>query len=694
MSLSSDAPMNLMQPWREINSHQCIRDRLDQVFGIRGKDEQIEVLYRLMVEKKDTVLLAKTGFGKSILFQAPSMLSCGTVTIVLLPLLALQAEQQERLKSIGGRPFVLNGETNSKANREIIRVGQYTHILTSPEIAISVDFNRDILRDPGFSSRIALFAVDELHLVQQWGREFRPDYMNIAIIRKRMPANVPMLGVTATMNPKLLKEIVKSAGFNLDVSIISTPLDRPEIFIQVQPMLYSATSMQDLAFLVQGQSQNMLDYENIPKSIVFMESVAQIEKACRLLRGWISRLNYPALAGSWIQPFFSAMAQHDKDRIAEAFSKPQQDCKSVRILVSTDAYGLGIDNLDVVRIVQYDIPENLEVLYQRAGRAMRSGGQQAFFLMIVKPALIGDKSKVTDIDLSQAEQKRVQQRANLSTGLYNLINATRCLRSIILESFDAIDARPATRSTPALCCSFCNPDKGLVVHYDGTGCDVLAGSVAKIVENQLRDWRKARASTVLQGRFKHYDTALLMDKSLATIVRHSPSIDRVKELRAFVGFGWAGHGKYSHEILDVLRSSNTIVTEALEEKKRKQEELSQKVREEARKRVQEHTRNAQEYTKRLQGYTQSTNESSQRSADVIQKALESLECSREILQATKENLPPASSQDKPEGISGSISQNSRKRKSREIPQDHRQPLAPVVRSRNGRIIKPSAKMLQ
>ena len=163
MSLPSDTLTNSMQPWREINSHQCIRDRLHQVFGIHGKDKQVEVLYRLMVEKKDTVLLAKTGFGKSILFQAPSMLSCDdTVTIILLLLLALQAEQQEKLQSLGGRPFVLNGETNSKANRETIRLGQYIHILKSPEI---VEFNCEILRDPGFSSRIALFAVDELHLV-------------------------------------------------------------------------------------------------------------------------------------------------------------------------------------------------------------------------------------------------------------------------------------------------------------------------------------------------------------------------------------------------------------------------------------------------------------------------------------------------------------------------------------------------
>ena len=107
------------------NSHTSIRHHLYRIFGIHGREKQIEVLYRLIVEKRDTILLAKTGFGKSIVFQAPSMLGCdGGVAIILLPLLALQVEQEQNLKSISGRPFVLNGDTNSRANRERIRRGQ------------------------------------------------------------------------------------------------------------------------------------------------------------------------------------------------------------------------------------------------------------------------------------------------------------------------------------------------------------------------------------------------------------------------------------------------------------------------------------------------------------------------------------------------------------------------------------------
>ena len=684
------------------NSHASIRHRLYQVFGIHGREKQIEVLYRLMVEKRDTILLAKTGFGKSIVFQAPSMLGCdGGVAIILLPLLALQVEQEQNLKSISGRPFVLNGDTNSRANRERIRRGQYTHILTSPEIAITSEFNREVLRDSYFSSRIVLFAVDELHLVEHWGREFRPDYMNIAVIRSRMPANVPLLGVTATMNPRLLGEITASAGFNSDVEVIRTPLDRPEIFIQVQSMLHTATSMRDLAFLVEGHSHGALDYNNIPKTIMFMESILQIQKACRLLRSWISMLNYPASASSWVQPFFSAMAQHDKDRIAKASSRPSSDCKTIRILVCTDAYGLGIDNPDVERVVQYGTPERIEVLYQRAGRAMRSARQQAFFLMLFKPTLVGSRAKATDATSSQSEQKQFQRRAGLSPCLYSLINPSRCLRSTILEFFHAVDAKPATRDTSGLCCSFCNPGEGLKTQSNLIETTTLAGSHAKVIEDDLKGWRKAKANTVLPSKFVQYEGALLSDKSLALIARHSPSINNVKELRGFVGFGWPGYHKYSDEILAVIRSSKAKV---LEETKRNQEELSQKAREEAGRRIQERKQDAQEYFERMQRQNQSTEASSQTSQGIITNALECLENTR----IDKENFNSVLSQSKLNKASDDLVRNSEKRKPLEVLQDtsrvHRQskrvkkdkdeqPLMPLITSRTGRVIKPSAKKL-
>ena len=685
-----------------IDSHASIQHHLYRVFGICGREKQIEVLYRLMVEKKDTILLAKTGFGKSIVFQAPSMLGCDRgVAIVLLPLLALQFEQEQKLKSIGGRPFVLNGDTNSKANREMIRHGQYTHILTSPEIAVTEEFNREVLRDSGFSSRIVLLAVDELHLVEHWGREFRPDYMNIAVIRSRMPANVPMLGVTATMNPRLLGEITASAGFNSDVEVIRTPLDRPEIFIQVRPMLHAATSMRDLAFLVEEHSQGALDYENIPKTIIFMESILQVQKACHLLRSWISMLDYPASASPWVQPFFSAMAQHDKDRIAEAFSRPSSDCKTVRILICTDAYGLGIDNPDVVRVVQYGTPERIEVLYQRAGRAMRSAAQQAFFLMLFKPALVGSKIKATDATSSQSERKRIQRRADLSPCLYSLINPTKCLRSIILEFFHAVDAKPASRDTSELCCSFCNPSEGLNIRPNLIETTTSAGSHAKAIEDDLKGWRKAKAGIDLPSRFKQHESALLLDKSIALIARHSPSINRVKELRGFVGFGWSGYRKYGDELLTVVRSS---VAKVLEETKRKEEELSQKYREEAGRRIQERKQDSQEYFGRLQRHSQNTEASSQMSQDIITNALKCLENTRR----DKENFNSDLSQSKLNKASDGLVQNSEKRKPLEVLQDtnrvhqqskrakrdkDKQPLIPLITSRAGRVSKPSAKKL-
>ena len=707
----------LEPPVTPINSRALIRKRLHQIFGINGKEKQIEVLYRLVVEKKDTILLAKTGFGKSILFQAPPMLSGGNaIAIVLLPLLALQNEQKQKLERIGARPFVLNGDTNTPGNRGNICRGQYTHILTSPEIALSTEFDREILRYPEFSNRISLLAVDELHLVQHWGKQFRPDYMNIAVIRKRLPADVPMLGATATMNPRLLEEIIASTGFNSDVAVIRTALDRPEIFMQVETMHHAIASMQDLAFVLEAKTQDMSDHECIPKTIIFMESVLEISKLCRSLRSWMSRLNYPSKAGFWVQPFFSAMPQYDKDSIAEAFSKPSSECKEVRILICTDAYGLGVDNPDVARVIQYGTPENMEVLCQRAGRAMRSATQQAFFLMLVKPSLIGRKPNAGDKTLSLTSQihKHMQQRADLSPGLYDMINTTKCLRSTALEFFNAVDADPALRDIPALCCGFCNPEHGLKTQAVLIEPEIIKGYSLEQLEKELRDWRNAKAKIVLPTEFQHHVGGVMLDKVLITVARHGPSIQSLKELRVCAGFGWSGYSKFGEEVFDIIRKFSLTLQERqaqqqiIKSNMVKQKEKSHKAK--------KNRRETLDFTQRIQEYSQEAQEGNKRTQSIIQRALESIQKTNEMQQKALENYRdrtqkirrPSRLQDIAQEsgaeaqdmlgcllVSNKIPQTpKRPKKAKAINVQHpKSPKTPLTKSRTGRIIKPTAKML-
>ena len=139
------------------------------VFGFTLREEQIDAIWTLYSEQKDHLLLAKTGFGKSLIFQLlPFMYSETGVALILMPLKLLQAEQCAMVNGLsGGQGIVLNSENNTKRIRSSIGKGRYTHVFTSPEIAVSIDFKKNVLDNHTFRDRLCLLAIDEIHLVDK-----------------------------------------------------------------------------------------------------------------------------------------------------------------------------------------------------------------------------------------------------------------------------------------------------------------------------------------------------------------------------------------------------------------------------------------------------------------------------------------------------------------------------------------------
>ena len=144
-------------------------------------NEQVEVICTLFYEQRDLLLLAKTGFGKSFIFQLVPFLSVKPgVVLTLMPLKLLQTEQSEMINRIPqGKGIVLNGENNNKQVLDDIVKGGYTHVFTSPEIALSKRFKNSVLDQTSFTDPLALLAVDEIHLIEEWGNNFRPIYAEI-----------------------------------------------------------------------------------------------------------------------------------------------------------------------------------------------------------------------------------------------------------------------------------------------------------------------------------------------------------------------------------------------------------------------------------------------------------------------------------------------------------------------------------
>jgi superfamily II DNA helicase RecQ len=132
------------------------------------------------------------------------------------------------------------------------------------------------------------------------------------VLRSRIPAHVPVLGVSATLDPQTLNWVRESAGFECDVEILRTSIDRPEIYLQVSCIQETEKSMLNLQSVLPLSANRFTD---IPKTIIYMDSVAQICKAVELFQTWMRQLNYPSAASSWVASYFSDMAAADKHRI-------------------------------------------------------------------------------------------------------------------------------------------------------------------------------------------------------------------------------------------------------------------------------------------------------------------------------------------------------------------------------------------
>jgi superfamily II DNA helicase RecQ len=152
-----------------------ICDAIQLLYPYAPRDGQRDALHHLIYCRKDLILIAKTSFGKSMILQAVSVLLNKSISIVILPLDQIGKEQAEYIKQIGGQPCFLNADTISDKLLKDIRDAEYTHVLMSPELAVSERLCKTIL-EPKFKDRLALVVVDEAHLVAHWGIKFRTDY--------------------------------------------------------------------------------------------------------------------------------------------------------------------------------------------------------------------------------------------------------------------------------------------------------------------------------------------------------------------------------------------------------------------------------------------------------------------------------------------------------------------------------------
>ena len=303
---------------------------------------------------QDALALMPTGGGKSLCYQVPALVRDG-VCVVVSPLIALMKDQVQALRSRGVRAAALYAGLSRREQEAVYDRAQYGGLdllYLSPERLLS-DWARTRLRQ----TSVSLLAVDEAHCISQWGHDFRPAYRKIAEFRAEIPA-VPVLALTATATPQVADDICEQLGFGLMAARHSMSFAR-------ESLIYAVREAPDkLAKLVQT-------LRSVPgAAVVYVNSRGRTRQvATELVRRGISAAHYHA-----------GLTLAERDAAQAAWLADE-----TRVIVATNAFGMGIDKPDVRIVVHLDPPNNLEAYFQEAGRAGRDG-QRAYGLLLYRPA--------------------------------------------------------------------------------------------------------------------------------------------------------------------------------------------------------------------------------------------------------------------------------------------------------------------
>ncbi|KAJ1606266.1 RecQ bloom helicase (RNA helicase+hrdc) [Cryptosporidium canis] len=333
----------------------------EQVFGNESFRSNQRQIMNAVVSQRDVFVMMPTGGGKSLCFQLPGILRCnnpGSVTVVIMPLVALMVDQIEQLNLLGIRCASLNSNQTAEETSSItalLRKGDANtcpnFLFVTPEKLKHSKALFSLLRQLNEESRLLRFAIDEAHCVCQWGFDFRPDYIQLCKLREEFP-NVPIIALTATATHDILNDVVKQLKMRSPV-IFSLSFDRPNLRYEVRAK--------------SGSKQKMLkEICELLRSPQFCGATSIIYCLSRNECEEVSKdLNKEGISAT----FYHGSMKEDKRNLAQR--RWMNDERQV--MVATIAFGMGINKKDVRLVIHLSMPKSLENYYQESGRAGRDG---------------------------------------------------------------------------------------------------------------------------------------------------------------------------------------------------------------------------------------------------------------------------------------------------------------------------------
>ncbi len=401
---------------------------LNEVFGYPDfRPGQAEAIGATIVGR-DALILLPTGSGKSLCYQVPALVARRRglgATVVISPLIALMQDQVSALICRGVAAAALHSHQESADQKETIarlKAGELDLLYASPERAAMPGFRRMLDQ-----AQIALIAIDEAHCVSQWGHDFRPDYMRLGELRDVVEA--PIVALTATATDVVMKEIAQKLSLRKP-EIVQGDFRRENLSFSVR---HDSTQVVRIAEVVKAIDAAGLRGRGAKgRAIIYCSTRKKTETVSKALRETGLPVGY----------YHAGRTKLARQRAHRAF-----DVGRTRLLVATNAFGMGIDLPDVRLIVHFQAPGSLEAYYQEAGRAGRDG-LPAQCLMFFSA---GDMVTQRRLDGSGAVSELMARRKQAAlAAIEGYAHEVRCRQDVLVEHF-----LPDSASAPCGACDVC-----------------------------------------------------------------------------------------------------------------------------------------------------------------------------------------------------------------------------------------------
>jgi ATP-dependent DNA helicase RecQ len=378
---------------------QQAKEILQQTFGYETFRHLQGDAIEHILKKKDTLVIMPTGGGKSLCYQIPALIFNG-LTVVVSPLISLMKDQVEQLEEYGVPALFLNSSLTPEEYRQNVnrlRAGEAKLLYLAPE-TLMMEPTRQLLSQ----LTVDCFTIDEAHCISEWGHDFRPEYRQLAEVRKDFPDAV-CIALTATATPRVRDDIQEILEMK-DSGRFVASFDRKNLVLRVVDKENPLDQILDFLYTRPKQS-----------GIIYCFSRKQVDEL-------YSDLEHE---GHSVLPYHAGLMEGERTRNQEAFIRDD-----VNIIVATIAFGMGINKPDVRFVVHHDMPQNIESYYQQIGRAGRDGIKADCLLLYS----YSDKQKIQYfINQKEGMEKEVAEKH--LDALINYLDYGKCRRKPLMNYF-------------------------------------------------------------------------------------------------------------------------------------------------------------------------------------------------------------------------------------------------------------------